>query len=216
MNLVYNLQNKPDNISKIGLIYGEAGLGKTKTALYLSIQYNAIYVRATNSMTPKWLLEEIAKEMDEIPRFYTADIFRQCVNSLKSKPRLIIIDEIDYLLKDFRAIETLRDLHDETGVPIILIGMKLAKHKLKRYTHLFDRISKIYKFSEFDFTDVKQIVNELSEVEINDKAIKLIHAKATRFRQIVQIIDKFEQVAQANGLTLIDENIANEVLNNAR
>ena len=38
MELIYNLQNKPDNISKIGLIYGEAGLGKTKTALYLSIK----------------------------------------------------------------------------------------------------------------------------------------------------------------------------------
>src|SRR5574344_1213858 len=216
MELIYSLQNKPENISKIGLIYGEAGLGKTKTALYLSIKFDAIYIRATNSMTPKWLLEEIAKELDEIPRFYTADIFRQCVNALKSKPQMIFVDEVDYLLADFRTIETLRDLHDETGVPIVLVGMKLAKHKLKRHTHLFDRISEIYKFSEFYFTDVKQIVSELSEVEINDKAIKLIHAKATRFRQIVQIIDKFEQVAQANGLSLIDENIANEVLNNAR
>ena len=26
INLIYNLKNKPDNISKIGLIYGEAGL----------------------------------------------------------------------------------------------------------------------------------------------------------------------------------------------
>lgn len=156
MELIYNLQNKPDNISKIGLIYGEAGLGKTKTALYLSIKFDAIYIRATNSMTPKWLLEEIAKELDEIPRFYTADIFRQCVNALKEKPQMImtserakndaginfsertrqndkvvIIDEIDYLLADFKAIETLRDLHDKTGVPIILVGMNLAKHKLK-------------------------------------------------------------------------------------
>lgn len=70
INLIHNLKNKPDNISKIGLIYGNAGLGKTKTALYLSIQYEALYVRATNSMSPKWMLEEIAKELDEIPRFY--------------------------------------------------------------------------------------------------------------------------------------------------
>src|SRR5574344_1267556 len=128
MESIYNLQNKPDNISKIGLIYGEAGLGKTKTALYLSIKFDTIYVRATNSMTPKWLLEEIVKELDEIPRFYTADIFRQCVNTLKAKPQMIIVDEIDYLLADFKAIDTLRDLHDETGVPVVLIGMNLAKH----------------------------------------------------------------------------------------
>ncbi|MDD3237340.1 MAG: ATP-binding protein [Candidatus Gastranaerophilales bacterium] len=213
MELIYSLQNKPDNISKIGLIYGEAGLGKTKTALYLSIKFDAIYIRATNSMTPKWLLEEIAKELDEIPRFYTADIFRQCANVLKTKPQMIIVDEIDYLLADFKAIETLRDLHDETGVPIILVGMNLAKHKLKKHTHLFDRISEIYHFEEFKLEDIKQVVSELAEVGIENEAIKIIHKKATRFRQLVRIIDKFECVAEANGLTAIDENIAEEVLN---
>lgn len=212
INLIYNLKNKPDNISKIGLIYGEAGLGKTKTAQYLAIKFDAIYVRAINSMTPKWLMEEIAKKLDEIPRFFTADIFRQCVNTLRQNPQIIIIDEIDYLLKDFKTIEILRDLHDETGVPIILVGMDLAKHKLKKYTHLYDRISEIYHFTEFDFKDIKQITEELSEVEITDCAIKVILSKATRFRQIVQITDKFEQAAQANSLTQIDENIAKEIL----
>lgn len=212
INLIHNLKNKPDNISRIGLVYGNAGLGKTKTALYLSIQYDAIYVRATNSMTPKWLLEEIAKELDEIPRFYTADIFRQCVNALKIKPQIIIVDEIDYLLGDFRTIETLRDLHDETGVAVILVGMKLARHKLKKHTHLFDRISEIYNFTEFEYPDIKQITEEISEIEITRDAIHLIHNKAKSFRQIVNTIDAFEKVAQANGLTQIDENIAREVL----
>ena len=164
-------------------------------------------------MSPKWLLEEIAKELDEIPRFYTADIFRQCVNALKSNPQMIIVDEIDYLLKDFRTIETLRDLHDETGVPIILVGMQLAKHKLKKHNHLFDRISEIYKFSEFEYSDIKQITEEISEVEITKAAVHLIHNKAKSFRQIVNTIDAFEKVAQANSLTQIDENIAQEILN---
>jgi hypothetical protein len=44
INLIHNLKNKPDNISKIGLVYGNAGLGKTKTAIYLSIQFDTIYI----------------------------------------------------------------------------------------------------------------------------------------------------------------------------
>ena len=159
------------------------------------------------------MLEEIAKELDEIPRFYTADIFRQCVNALKLNPQMIIVDEIDYLLSDFRTIETLRDLHDETGVPIVLVGMQLAKHKLKKHTHLFDRISEIYNFTEFEYSDIKQITEEISEVEITKDAVHLIHNKAKSFRQIVNTIDAFEKVAQANSLTQIDENIAKEVLN---
>lgn len=212
IDLIHNLKNKPDNISKIGLVYGNAGLGKTKTAIYLSIQFNTIYIRATNKMTTKWLLEEIAKEFDEIPRFYTADIFRQCVNALKNKPQIIIVDEIDYLLADFRSIETLRDLHDETGVPIILVGMQLAKHKLQKHTHLFDRISEIYNFTEFDYLDIKQIVEEIPEVDITKEAVHIIHNKAKSFRKIVEMIDMFEKAAQANGFTQIDENIAKEVL----
>lgn len=212
INLIYNLKNKPDNISKIGLVYGNAGLGKTKTAIYLSIQFDTIYVRATNKMTTKWLLEEIAKELDEIPRFYTADIFRQCVNALKTNLKMIIVDEIDYLLADFRTIETLRDLHDETGVPIILVGMQLSKHKLKKHNHLFDRISEIYNFTEFEYSDIKQITEEISEVDITKEVAHIIHNKAKSFRKIAEMIDMFEKVGQANGLTQIDEKVATEVL----
>lgn len=213
INLIHNLKNKPDNISKIGLVYGNAGLGKTKTAIYLSIQFNTIYIRATNKMTTKWLLEEIAKELDEIPRFYTADIFRQCVNALKNKPQMIIVDEIDYLLADFKTIETLRDLHDETGVPIILVGMQLAKHKLKKHNHLFDRISEIYNFTEFEYSDIKQITEEISEIDVAKEAVRIIHNKAKSFRKIIEMIDMFEKVGQANELNQINEDIAKEVLN---
>ena len=106
----------------------------------------------------------------------------------------------------------MRDLHDKTGVPIILVGMQLAKHKLKKHTHLLDRISEIYKFSEFEYSDIKQITEEISEVKITKEAMHLIHNKAKSFRQIVSTIDAFEKVAQANGLTEIDENIVREVL----
>ncbi|MCD7779393.1 MAG: ATP-binding protein [Candidatus Gastranaerophilales bacterium] len=69
INLIYNLKNKPNNISKIGLVYGNAGLGKTKTAIYLSVQFDTIYIRATNKMTTKWLLEEIEKSLRKFHDF---------------------------------------------------------------------------------------------------------------------------------------------------
>lgn len=187
-------------------------LEKQKQRFIYPFNFTQFMLGATNKMTTKWLLEEIAKELDEIPRFYTADIFRQCVNALKSNPQMIIVDEIDYLLADFRTIETLRDLYDETDVPIILIGMQLAKHKLKKHNHLFDRISEIYNFTEFEYSDIKQITEEISEVDITKEAIRIIHNKAKSFRKIVEMIDILEKVAQANGLTQIDENIAKEVL----
>ncbi len=213
MTLIHNLKNKPDNISKIGLVYGEAGLGKTKTALYLAIQHDAIYIRSANSMTPKWLLEEIAKELGEIPRFYTADIFRQCVNALRSKPQMIIVDEIDYLLADFRTIESLRDLHDETDIPIVLVGMNLARHKLKKHNHLLDRIFEIYQFQPLDKGDFKEIITQLSEVQIQNDAISLIFERIKTIRQLQNTILKLEDIAAANGLECINKEIVSEVLN---
>jgi fibrillarin-like rRNA methylase len=96
---------------------------------------------------------------------------------------------------------------------MILVGMQLAKHKLKKHNHLFDRISEIYNFTEFEYSDIKQITDEISEVDITKEVVHIINSKAKSFRKIVEMIDIFENVAQANGLKIIDENIAQEVLN---
>lgn len=212
IGLVENLLNKPKNIPKMGLIYGEPGLGKSQTALWLACKYDAIYLRATNLMTGRWLLEEIAKEMDEIPRYLTSDNFNLIVQELKQKPQLIIVDEIDYLMNNLKTIEILRDIHDETNCPIIFVGMGLAHKKLERYKHLFDRFSEIVKFETFGVNDLSQIVSQLSEVTFTPDAVEYIHTKYNRFRQIVQLINQMETFAKDNNLTEITKEITEQIL----
>lgn len=212
IGLVENLLNKPKNIPKMGLIYGEPGLGKSQTALWLACKYDAIYLRATNLMTGRWLLEEIAKEMDEIPRYLTSDNFNLIVQKLKQKPQLIIVDEIDYLMNNLKTIEILRDIHDKTECPIIFVGMGLAHKKLERYKHLFDRFSEIVKFETFGVNDLSQIVSQLSEVTFTPDAVEYIHSKFNRFRQIVQLINKMETFAKDNHLAEITKEIMEQVL----
>lgn len=212
IGLVENLQNKPKNITKMGLVYGEPGLGKSQTALWLACKYDAIYLRATNLMTGRWLLEELVKELDEIPRFLTSDNFNLVVKKLKQEPKMIFIDEIDYLMNNYKSIETLRDIHDETNCPIIFIGMGLAHRKLERYKHLYDRFSEILKFETFGVNDLKQIFDQLSEVPFTPDAIKFIHKKYNRFRQIVQLINQLEMVAKDNNLTEITLEIIRELI----
>ena len=212
IGLVENLLNKPKNIPKMGLIYGEPGLGKSQTALWLACKYNAIYLRATNLMTGRWLLEEIAKEMDEIPRYLTSDNFNLIVRKLKQKPQLIIVDEIDYLMNNLNTIEILRDIHDETDCPIIFVGMGLAHKKLERYKHLFDRFSEIVKFETFWVNDIAQIINQLAEIKLTADSIEYIHQKYNRFRQIVQLINQLEIVAQENNLTEITKEIVEDII----
>lgn len=212
IGLVENLQNKPKNIPKMGLIYGEPGLGKSQTALWLACKYDGIYLRASNLMTGRWLLEELVKELDEIPRYLTSDNFNLVVKKLKQNPQIIFIDEVDYLMNNYKTIETLRDIHDETGCPIIFIGMGLAHRKLERYKHLYDRFSEIVKFETFGVNDLSQIINQLSEFTFTPDAIKYIHSKFNRFRQIVQLINQMEIFAKDNNLTEITKEIMEQII----
>ena len=212
IGLVENLINKPKNIPKMGLIYGEPGLGKSQTALWLACKYDGIYLRASNLMTGRWLLEEIVKELDEIPRFLSSDNYNLVVKKLKQNPQIIFIDEIDYLMNNYKSIETLRDIHDETGCPIIFIGMGLAHRKLERYKHLYDRFSEILKFESFRVNDLSQIIGQLSELPFTPDSIEYIHTKYNRFRQIVQLINQMETFAKDNNLTEITKEIMEQIL----
>ena len=212
IGLVENLINKPKNIPKMGLVYGEPGLGKSQTALWLACKYDGIYLRASNLMTGRWLLEEIVKELDEIPRFLTSNNFNIVLKKLKKNPQVIFIDEIDYLMNNYKTIETLRDIHDETDCPVIFIGMGLAHRKLERYKHLYDRFSEILKFEIFGVNDLSQIINQLSEVTFTSDAVEYIHSKFNRFRQIVQLINQMEIFAKDNNLTEITKEIMEQIL----
>ena len=212
IGLVEALKSKPKNIPKMGLIYGEPGLGKSQTALWLACKYDGIYIRASNLMTSRWLVEEIVREMDELPRYLTSDNFNVVISKLIQKPKIIFVDEIDYLMNNYKSVETLRDIHDKTDCPIIFVGMGLAIRKLERYKHLYDRFSEIVKFETFGVNDIAQIINQLAEIQFTPDSIEYIHNKYNRFRQIVQLINQMENFAKDNDLTEINLEVIQHIL----
>ena len=214
ITMMNNLQNRAEGVPGMGLVYGEPGLGKTQTINWWAFKNNAILVRCTQLMSARWLLSEILEEMGEIYGYKISDCFKLVVRNLLVNPQIIIIDEVDYLTVDSRAVETLRDIHDKTNVPIVLVGMINAKSRLKKFNHLYDRLSEILKFEKFSKTDIKTIVQELSEVEMTECAIRYIYTNLNRFRQIVKVINKAEIIAKANGLNSIDEILIKEAIAN--
>ncbi len=212
IGLVEALKSKPKNFPKMGLIYGEPGLGKSQTALWLACKYDGIYIRASNLMTSRWLVEEIVREMDELPRYLTSDNFNVVISKLIQKPKIIFVDEIDYLMNNYKSVETLRDIHDKTDCPIIFVGMGLALRKLERYKHLYDRFSEIVKFETFEIEDLSQIFSQLSEIPFTPDSIEYIHKKYNRFRQIVQLISKLESFAKENNLEEITKEVMEQII----
>ena len=147
VSLMEEVKQLPNNIPKIILVYGEYGLGKSETIKWWTFKNDCVYVRANQGMTSKWLLSEIAEELEEEAYWHLHDNFEIIENILREHSKVIIVDEIDYLI-DKNIIETLRDLHYKTACPVVLVGMGAADKKLARYPHLMDRIYKKLKFSQ--------------------------------------------------------------------
>ena len=72
----------------------------------------------------RWLLNEIIDEMGEVNCGQLADCFKIIIRNLLTEPQVIIVDEVDYLAIDSRAIETLSDIHDKTNVPTHIFYIK--------------------------------------------------------------------------------------------
>ena len=59
-------------------------------------------------MTTRWLLVEIANELELEAYWHIDDTFNEIKKALANKSFTIIIDEVDYLIEK-KSIETLRD-----------------------------------------------------------------------------------------------------------
>ena len=59
IGLMNNLIDKSNEVPKMGLVYGDPGLGKTQTAVWWATRNDAVYVRAQNKMTSRWLMEKL-------------------------------------------------------------------------------------------------------------------------------------------------------------
>lgn len=146
ITLTNNLINRAEGVPGMALVYGEPGLGKTRTMIWWASNNNAIYVSAVKTMTTRWLLEHITKAIGGTTFFRSSDLLDQIEKSLIRNPRVLIVDEIDYLVSNECAVEILRDIHDRTQAPVILVGMSRSNQHLKRFEHLYDRFSEVMHF----------------------------------------------------------------------
>ena len=215
VSLMDELQKVPPNIPKMALVYGEHGLGKSQTIQWWADKNDSVYVRATQGMTSTWLLSEIVEELGEEAYWHLHDNFEIIENILREHSKVIIVDEIDYLI-DKNIIETLRDLHDKTACPVVLVGMGAADKKLARYPHLMDRIYKKLKFEKFNSDDIKEILTELTDLKFKDDAIEYLATRTNQFRQLVKLINRIEKLMKTNQIEELDEYTMKGLLNERR
>lgn len=211
--LMDELQKLPPNIPKLALVYGEHGLGKSQAIIWWATRNDAIYVRANNEITQNGLLQAIAEELGESPLYLMQENFKLILRHLKRNPKIIIVDEADYLFGSRNAIEILRDLQDLTGCPVVLSGMGAMDKKIARFKHFEDRLFKKLKFEQFNSSDIKEIITQLTDLSFTDDAIEYLATRTNQFRQLVKLINKIEKLSETNKFDEIDEYTLKGIIN---
>lgn len=126
--------------SRIALFYGPSGYGKTVAAAYVAVQLGGVYIRPHSVWTSLTLVKNIAAEIGIAKTARTVpDILGQIIDELRAQPRLLIFDEMEFLVKR-QLVEIIRDVLDETSIPVMMIGEETLPGKLKEWERVDNRI----------------------------------------------------------------------------
>jgi hypothetical protein len=129
----------------IGVVYGDAGIGKTRTAQEWSKDKPDVVMVTVNPAfnSPKAFLKLLAKQLKTIRNGSMDDVYMDVLDKLTGADKTIVIDEAQHLTH--KALEIVRSINDSTNTAIILIGNAVVYSKLlgkqqAEFAQLFSRI----------------------------------------------------------------------------
>ncbi len=129
----------------IGIIYGDAGIGKTETAKQWAKGKNdVVMITATPAFAnPKPFLKLLARAFKTTRTGTMDDVYLDIMDKLMSREITLIIDEAQHLT--IQSLEIVRSLNDSTGTAIIMIGNEVVYSKMlgkqkAEFAQLFSRI----------------------------------------------------------------------------
>lgn len=134
------LLSRVDSLPGIGVMYGEAGRGKTIACSALANQTRGYYVQMRSAWNRKALLERILLEMGIKPAGTIPALLDQICEQLAASRRPLIIDEFDFCLRTDALVELVRDIYEGSQGTLLLIGEEQLPQKLKRWERFHSRV----------------------------------------------------------------------------
>jgi len=199
------LEKLPMTAPRMGLGYGNFGLGKTYPLERIAAKKNAILLRAVQTWSKKQLLEKLCTELALDISGGSGRMYERVVEELIREPRILIIDEIDALLRGDKigVLEMLRDIHDETPIVLYYIGMEESHAKLKRHRHHYSRITEVVEFKAIGSDDIKKFCG-LCDVVIESDVMEYLEKKYPNLRQIKVLLLRIENKCKINDIERVD------------
>ncbi len=192
--IVFSVARKCHLNAKMGMIYGNSGLGKTTAAQeYAARHRDVIYLLANKSFTPKVLFRKLHTKLGFDGKGYVNEMLDDITAKLSGTKRFLIIDQAEYL--NLNALHLLRTVFDEARVGILLIGLEELFFNVRgqrgELAQIFTRITIPMRLSKWSAKDVESYV------------------KAT-IPEAASLSDEFAKLCDGNGYVL------NNLIFNAR
>lgn len=202
LRTAYNdLINRDPGVPGMMLVSGESGTGKTTAIEWLCTQTNGLMVRALSCDTGVTLLTRILLSIDQepAPHLGLGPMVETIAKYLQKKKRSLFVDECDNLFANPRLLELLRDIHDTSHAPIILIGHAGIERRMQNKQQLFRRISQWSSFVPADIEDARVLARTLCEVDVDDDLLARVHVETRGNPGLMTVaFSKIEAFGKAN------------------
>ena len=198
-----NLEDTEKGQPGLCVCSGQAGRGKTFAAENYHAENGGIFLRVWQDWTQTAFLQALCWEVKgERPN--SANRCKLAIMEALDKDRqTLIIDEADRL--NVKRIEDLRDIHDQSGAPIVLIGEAGLHPLLSSRRRIWSRVTQEVTFGEVSEMDILNYAARAAGLKMAPDAAKIIKKKSGGdFRLVHNLMLKVDQaarVAQAQVVT---------------
>ena len=193
------------------LAWGLAGRGKTECATtFATRNEDALYIRAYEDWTPKAMLTRICEEINGMKPGRIDLAKRIIIEELDNNNQIILMDEADRLT--VKLIEHLRDIHDETSCPIVLIGEPSIYSLIKSRARIWRRFTQAVEFGPLQNEDVILFGLKNCGIKIVPEAASLLRSKSKGcFGFLIHYMAKLEKIAKSNKIKEIPMEIVKDL-----
>jgi DNA transposition AAA+ family ATPase len=208
MAMTRRLIERDPHLPGIGVCNGFSGYGKTYCSIFAQNKTRAIRVEVGDSWTRRTFAINVLKELGITPATRTpvADMIATAIGELGADPsRPLIVDEADKLV-DKGMIEIVRELHEGSGAPVILIGEEKLPAKLLNVERVHNRVLDWMAAQPCDADDTALLAQAFApKVDISGDLLDAIRAQsAGRARRIVVNVSRVAEFAKNHNLRKID------------
>ena len=187
----------------LNVIFGAAGLGKTMILREYAAQHrDALLIEADPGYTARVVLEELCNLLGLSKRGNMHEHSEACIAALRDSGRLLMVDEAENL--PYRALETLRRIHDKSGIGMVLAGMPRLiinlKGKRGEYQQLYSRVGFALcigdSLPQSDITDIAvSMLPGAGKEDVSEALFKASHGNARRLFKLVRGVSRHSEIS---------------------